>query len=74
MDKFISQTDNSLKKKKRRWKPKGRQVENEIIDLIKKRSTIYSKALYEVKCNNLSKNLIVNRVIELYEKIKSKNK
>ncbi|WP_145596382.1 shikimate kinase [Candidatus Pelagibacter sp. FZCC0015] len=48
--------------------------ENEIIDLIKKRSTIYSKALYEVKCDNLSKNLIVNRVIELYEKIKSKNK
>ncbi len=28
MDKFISQTDTSLKKKKRRWKPKGRQVEN----------------------------------------------
>ncbi len=28
MNKFISQTDNSLKKKKRRWKPKGRQVEN----------------------------------------------
>ena len=28
MDKFISQTDSSLKKKKRRWKLKGRQVEN----------------------------------------------
>ena len=28
MDNFISQTDTSLKKKKRRWKPKGRQVEN----------------------------------------------
>ena len=28
MKKFISQTDSSLKKKKRRWKPKGRQVEN----------------------------------------------
>ena len=28
MDKFISQNDSSLKKKKRRWKPKGRQVEN----------------------------------------------
>ena len=28
MDKFISQTDSSLKKKKRRWKPKGRQPEN----------------------------------------------
>ena len=32
MDKFISQTDNSLKKKKRRWKPKGRQVENIFYD------------------------------------------
>ena len=28
MNKFISQTDSSLKKKKRRWQPKGRQVEN----------------------------------------------
>ena len=28
MDKFISQTNSSLKKKKRRWKPKGRQSEN----------------------------------------------
>jgi len=28
MDKFIFQTDSSLKKKKIRWKPKGRQVEN----------------------------------------------
>ena len=32
MDKFISQTDSSLKKKKRRWKPKGRQVENFFYD------------------------------------------
>ena len=36
MDKFISQTDNSLKKKKRRWKPKGRQVENNIYDEVSK--------------------------------------
>ena len=28
MDKFISQTDSALKKKKRRWHPKGRQPEN----------------------------------------------
>ena len=28
MKKFISQTDNSLKRKKRRWTPKGRQVED----------------------------------------------
>ena len=32
MDKFISQTDNSLKKKKRRWKPKGRQPENKFYE------------------------------------------
>ena len=36
MDKFISQTDNSLKKKKRRWKPKGRQVENIFYDEVSK--------------------------------------
>ena len=32
MDKFISQTDSSLKKKKRRWTPKGRQAENKFYD------------------------------------------
>ena len=32
MDKFISQTDRSLKKKKRRWQPKGRQAENKFYD------------------------------------------
>ncbi len=32
MNKFISQTDSSLKKKKRRWKPKGRQPENKFYE------------------------------------------
>ena len=32
MDKFISQTDSSLKKKKRRWKPKGRQAESKFYE------------------------------------------
>ncbi len=32
MDKFISQTNSSLKKKKRRWQPKGRQPENNYYD------------------------------------------
>ena len=41
---------------------------NELIDLIKKRSNIYSKALYEIKCDNLTKNEIVDRIIEIYEK------
>ncbi len=36
MDKFISQTDSSLKKKKRRFKPKGRQVENNFYEEVSK--------------------------------------
>ena len=39
----------------------------ELIDLIKKRSNIYSKALYEIKCDNLTKGEIVNKIIEIYE-------
>ena len=41
--------------------------ENELIDLIKKRSNIYSKALYEIKCDKLSKNEIVKKILENYE-------
>ena len=39
-------------------------TENELIDLIKKRSNIYSKALYEIKCDELSKNEIVKKVLQ----------
>jgi len=42
-------------------------TDTELIDLIKKRAKIYSKALYEIKCDNLTKSEIVNRVIEIYE-------
>ncbi|WP_435163089.1 shikimate kinase [Candidatus Pelagibacter bacterium nBUS_25] len=42
-------------------------TENELIDLIKKRSNIYSKALYEIKCDKLSKKNIVKNVIKNYE-------
>tara|TARA_S200000501_G_scaffold376182_1_gene430320 strand:- start:1348 stop:1860 length:513 start_codon:yes stop_codon:yes gene_type:complete len=41
--------------------------EGELIELIKKRSHNYSKALYEIKCDNLSKNQIVRKIIEIYE-------
>ena len=41
--------------------------ENELINLIKKRSNVYSKALYEIKCDKLSKNKIVEKVIKIYE-------
>ena len=40
---------------------------NELIDLIKKRSNNYSKALYEIKCDKLSKKEIVQKIIEIYE-------
>ena len=46
----------------------------ELIDLIKKRSNIYSKALYEIRCDNLSKSEIVNKIIEIYETNKINNK
>ena len=42
-------------------------TENELIDLIKKRSNIYSKALYEIKCDRMSKSEIVNKVLKNYE-------
>ena len=42
-------------------------TENELIDLIIKRSNIYSKALYEIKCDNLSKSEIVKQVLNNYE-------
>ena len=41
--------------------------ENEIIDLIKKRSNIYSKALYKIECDNLTRNEIVKEILKIYE-------
>ena len=38
--------------------------DNELIDLIKKRSNIYSKALYEIKCDRMSKSEIVKKVLK----------
>ena len=40
---------------------------DELIDLIKKRSNIYEKALYKVNCDNLTKKEIVDKVINIYE-------
>ena len=40
---------------------------NQLIEMLKKRSQIYSKALYEIKCDRLSKNEIVNGVLKIYE-------
>ena len=42
--------------------------DNELINLIKKRSKIYSKAKFKINCNNLTKNQIINKIINIYEK------
>ena len=44
-----------------------KSTDNELIDLIKKRSNIYSKALYEIKCDRMSKIEIVKKVLKNYE-------
>ena len=40
---------------------------NELVEIIKKRSIIYSKALYKINCDNLSKHQIVKKIIKIYE-------
>ena len=42
-------------------------TDTDLINLIKKRSSIYSKALYEIRCDNLNKTEIVDKIIEIYE-------
>ena len=44
-----------------------KKINNELIDLMKKRSSIYSKALYKITCDNLSKSEIVRKILEIYE-------
>ena len=41
--------------------------EDELNNLIKKRTIFYSKALYEIKCDNLTKYQIVDNIIKIYE-------
>jgi len=47
-------------------------TDNDLIDLIKNRTNIYSKALYEIKCDNLTKNEIVDNILKIYETNKIK--
>tara|TARA_B100001057_G_scaffold79837_1_gene74979 strand:- start:1688 stop:2200 length:513 start_codon:yes stop_codon:yes gene_type:complete len=44
-----------------------RSSKNEIEELIKKRSIIYSKAMYKIECEDLSKSEIVRKIIKTYE-------
>ena len=40
---------------------------NKLIEIIKKRSLIYSKALYKIDCENLTKQEIAKKIIKIYE-------
>ena len=40
---------------------------NELEELIKKRSVVYSKAMYKIDCDNLSINEIVKKILKIYE-------
>ena len=66
---LISRIRNSLKR------PLAFNVSKEdLLILIKKRSIVYSKALYKVNCNNLTKTEIVNKILKIDEIYKDKNK
>tara|TARA_Y100000996_G_scaffold400735_1_gene371032 strand:+ start:371 stop:889 length:519 start_codon:yes stop_codon:yes gene_type:complete len=43
----------------------------ELVDLIKKRSNFYSKALYKINCDNLTKNEIIEKIKNIYESSKA---
>ena len=40
----------------------------ELLDLMKKRSKIYSKANFKINCNDLNKKQIIDKIINIYEK------
>ena len=42
-------------------------TDNQLVDLIKKRNNVYSKALYEIKGDNLSKKQVIDKVLKIYE-------
>ena len=42
-------------------------TDQEIIEIIKNRSKIYTNAQFKINCNNLTKTEIVKKIIEIYE-------
>ena len=47
-----------------------RSSQNDLKKLINERSKIYSEVNYKINCEDLSKTMIVNKIIEIYEKDK----
>ncbi len=48
-------------------------TKNELIDMIKKRSNFYGKAIYKINCNKLTKIEITKKILKIYENYKIKN-
>ncbi len=48
-------------------------TKSELFNMIKKRSNFYSKALYKINCNNLTKTEIIKKIFNIYENNKIKN-
>ena len=44
-----------------------KSTKKELIELINKRSNAYSKALYKIDCENLTKSEIVKKILDIYE-------
>ena len=42
--------------------------DSEILDLIEKRTKIYSKAQFKIDCDKLKKNEIVEKILKIYER------
>ena len=68
---FWLKWDNDVLLKRIKNNPKRpiafKSTNAQLVKLIKKRSNIYSKALYNIDCNNLTKTQIVNKIIKIYE-------
>ena len=48
-------------------------TKSELIEMINLRNKQYSKAMYKVDCSDLTKNEVVNKIIEIYESKKTEN-
>ena len=48
-------------------------TKSELFDMIKKRSNFYSKAMYKINCNNLTKSEISTKILDIYENNKIAN-
>ena len=69
------ETDTIIKRIKNSQKrPLASKLSKEqLMNLIKKRSNIYAKAMYTLNCDDLSKNEIVNEILKKYETKKTNN-